>query len=545
MPKITAIELENFQTIGKRTVIPIRDLTLMFGPNGAGKSAIFDAIELLKLVLSDDWGEDGKKLMALLNKWSRNSGETNSSRSLGLGIQMFIDEQWDFEQMMNTEMWRRLNLIDIGGLSPMVGTYGGRYRNDFLNKNIRFFIQFQSHEPPYHQVDWDISYMSISCEEIPIFELKKDLPENYPIAYIYKKDWLSFEAIDALNKNYKNPEYSGSTILSRVSSQIGMHSSARFWFDERYFMKEAESQFLRLSQQIIDFFKILINAELSDTSLVNASRTVPTIDEAISIVEGIYEPGVAGYRLDWSPLLKTLEVTINKGETHWVYMSQLVADSLTSDRDELNDSWSDMSYLSRINSLLREELFIENGYQLTGELFCAMPLLNMQNHDYGEPRCYPKLVRLYLTDNHQRELDIDEVGSGIGYVLPVLAALVRDGIAFIQQPELHLHPRLQSQLGEAIVRAIENKKNYGAFAIIETHSEHVLLRVMRLIRNAKSRATESLNPITFERVSILYFDPLPIGETEVKRLRLAPDGQLIDRWPGGFFNERFKDIFDE
>jgi hypothetical protein len=68
---------------------------------------------------------------------------------------------------------------------------------------------------------------------------------------------------------------------------------------------------------------------------------------------------------------------------------------------------------------------------------------------------------------------------------------------------------------------------------------------MRLIRNAKSRESASLSPITFERVSILYFEPLPNGETQIKRLRLAPDGQLIDRWPGGFFNERLKDIFDE
>ena len=68
MPKITAIELENFQTIGKRTVIPIRDLTLMFGPNGAGKSAIFDALELLKMVLSDDWGriESGSERLTLI-----------------------------------------------------------------------------------------------------------------------------------------------------------------------------------------------------------------------------------------------------------------------------------------------------------------------------------------------------------------------------------------------------------------------------------------------------------------------------------------------
>lgn len=542
MPKITAIELENFQTIGERTVIPIRDLTLMFGPNGAGKSAIFDAIELLRLVLSDDWGTDCKKLKALLDKWSRNVGEKNPSKSLGLGIQIFIDEQWSSEDMPY-EMFTRLDLIHHFAISA-----GGDYAEDFLNKNLRFFIKFQDVGDEY--TSWIISDMSISCEESPIFELKQDSHGNYPIAYIYRKDWISFVELDAFNKDYKNQKYSGSIIARRAPNEIGFVSSARSWFDKRYEGDfELESAFFRLSQQIIDFFKILITVELSDTSLVKASRTVPTISEAISIIPGEKRTGTdrlnPGYRLEWSPMLKTLEATINRSESHWTYMCQLVAASLTSARDEINDDWFDMGYLSRINSLLREELFIENGYQLTGEIFCVTSLFDIEEHALESAEYYPKLVRLFLTDNHQRKLEIDDVGSGIGYVLPVLAALVGDDVALIQQPELHLHPRLQSQLGEAIVRAIENKKYYRAFTIIETHSEHVLLRVMRLIRNAESRAADTLNPISFDRVSVLYFDPMPNGETKVKRLRLAPDGQLIDRWPGGFFNERFKDIFDE
>ena len=54
-----------------------------------------------------------------------------------------------------------------------------------------------------------------------------------------------------------------------------------------------------------------------------------------------------------------------------------------------------------------------------------------------------------------------------------------------------------------------------------------------------------INTITFENVCILYFQPKGDGTTSVKRLRVGPDGQLIDRWPGGFFEERYKDIFDE
>jgi hypothetical protein len=68
---------------------------------------------------------------------------------------------------------------------------------------------------------------------------------------------------------------------------------------------------------------------------------------------------------------------------------------------------------------------------------------------------------------------------------------------------------------------------------------------MKLLRNSASRKDNVVSPLTFENISILYFDPQPNGSTKVKRLRLSPDGQLIDRWPGGFFNERLKDIFDE
>jgi predicted ATPase len=110
---------------------------------------------------------------------------------------------------------------------------------------------------------------------------------------------------------------------------------------------------------------------------------------------------------------------------------------------------------------------------------------------------------------------------------------------------MHLHPALQSNLGDAILRSVENHKYLDELCIIETHSEHILLRIMKLIKNAASRKDHVVTPLTFENVSILYFDPQPNGSTKVKRLRLSPDGKLIDRWPGGFFNERYKDLFDD
>ena len=141
-------------------------------------------------------------------------------------------------------------------------------------------------------------------------------------------------------------------------------------------------------------------------------------------------------------------------------------------------------------------------------------------------------------------VNIDDVGSGVGYVLPVLSSLSGGGVSLIQQPELHLHPALQSALGTAIIKCVENKTHYNAFTLLETHSEHILLRIMRLLRSSANRIDDVIKPIDFESIAILYFQPQGNGTTIIKRLRLSPDGQFVDRWPGGFFEERYKDIFD-
>jgi predicted ATP-dependent endonuclease of OLD family len=82
---------------------------------------------------------------------------------------------------------------------------------------------------------------------------------------------------------------------------------------------------------------------------------------------------------------------------------------------------------------------------------CITEIDDIKDRSYFDSSYYPKLIRLYLIDNHQRNLEFEDVGSGIGYVLPALASLAQDGISLIQQPELHLHPALQSKLGDVIV----------------------------------------------------------------------------------------------
>ncbi len=543
MPKITAIELENFQTIGNRTVLPIRDLTLLFGPNGAGKSIIFDAIDFLKLLVSGNWGEDCSELTALLNKWSRNVNTTNPSNSLGVGIQIHIDDHWTSDNIPYSTV-QTFDKLHLSSLERK-----GDYAEKFLDRQLYFFIRFENIEPKRNR--WSIRDLEISLDTEPVLEFRHDNPDHWISAYLYEKDWMAFENIKTINKENSNIKFVKGVLSGKVMTELWFETEAVSWFVIREWSNpKLEHEFNTLLRQVINFFKAFIATELDSAHLVKASRTVPTRKESISLVPGethyqSSDEQKSGYRLEWSPLLNTLKHDINRGDNHWNQMFKAIASAKSSAEDTEIKGWDEQNILERINGFLRDELFIDNGYQLTAEVFCISELDALDDVSFSDPRYYPKLIRLFLRDNHQRELEFEDVGSGIGYVLPVLASLAQDDISLIQQPELHLHPALQSNLGDVVVKSVENKKYLRSFTIIETHSEHLLLRVMRLIKTSLNRNDDVLSPITYDRVSVLYFEPRPNGETIVKRLRLAPDGQLIDRWPGGFFNERFGDIFGE
>jgi hypothetical protein len=266
------------------------------------------------------------------------------------------------------------------------------------------------------------------------------------------------------------------------------------------------------SQQVINFFGLILNAHFfatnnKDLPLVKASRTVPSREDVISIVPGKNTTRGENYRhgqtTDSTITLQTLNKLLNKQQPHWIFLCEALADiAMNPPKELIEEDWFEWDAISKINHMLREDLFIENGYQLCGEILCLPQLWEIADDDTEDQNYYAKVVRLYLKDQQQRNVEIEDVGSGIGYVLPVLASLAQNGRPMIQQPELHLHPALQSNLGDAIVRSVENHKYHDEFCIIETHSEHILLRIMKLLRNSPSRKDAVVSPLTFENISM-------------------------------------------
>ena len=136
-----------------------------------------------------------------------------------------------------------------------------------------------------------------------------------------------------------------------------------------------------------------------------------------------------------------------------------------------------------------------------------------------------------------------DVGFGVGQVLPILvnAFALKERLILIEQPELHLHPAQQAELGDVFIEsALGGRKNTF---LLETHSEHLILRIMRRIREThEGRLPKGATPITPNDVAVLYVDKDGTGRI-VREMPLNERGELVKAWPGGFFEEGFRELF--
>lgn len=121
-------------------------------------------------------------------------------------------------------------------------------------------------------------------------------------------------------------------------------------------------------------------------------------------------------------------------------------------------------------------------------------------------------------------VNIADVGFGVSQALPVLVALLaakRRQVVYIEQPELHLHPRAQHRLAKIIARAIAADIR----VVIETHSSILLRGIQTLVANGT---------LEKDRIALYWFKQDPkSGQSVVSQAKLDAQGAFGD-WPADF-----------
>jgi predicted ATPase len=139
------------------------------------------------------------------------------------------------------------------------------------------------------------------------------------------------------------------------------------------------------------------------------------------------------------------------------------------------------------------------------------------------------IINQVKVDSLGIELDLTDVGFGVSQILPIIVECLRmaEGETIIlEQPEIHLHPSLQSKLADFFICMAKSGKNL----VVETHSEHFINRLCLRIAQEESNDTRNL-------INILFVSCDEENKSSIaKPIEINKYGE-IENWPVGFFDE--------
>jgi len=505
------IGLENFKAFGERQGVLFRPITLLYGKNSSGKSSFIQSLLFLQELSRGSLSPDVHEIK-------------RHSLTLG-GFDRFIHKRQGgilaFELSLDLE-------DDLGKVT------------------IRLEIQRSGHQ---RAVILDRIFIRDSKKDDNLVSLKYKNDGRYELEFGEDCPFVSNENISELKGFFlcvvtENNLIPDRVVTNREKEQTDVSRDARL---------KLENFLQKVSRLLLNF--------LDRMSYLCGNRDVAeqgVLDGAGTGLQG----GQAGGLQYWEELRKDnlLRNRVNQ------YLGLLFEDRY----QIVEERFFSSSIAAKIAANMQEDFGgildddLESGDDIPGggDFYDEEPSdrSSMENSKGGQ-RSFQDIVQDELdkdvTQSQRNEIRIldnltglrmlpNELGFGIGQVIPIVAAACLPGrTVIVEQPETHLHPKQQADLGEILASsmALQEGGGEGSTFIIETHSIHILERLGKIIREtSKGRDFKGLR-LKSEEVGVYYVDAEESSSVKLRRMELRDDGKLKRKWPGEFFNEDMNDLF--
>ena len=547
--RLTAMELENFKGIGTRQRIELRPITLLFGPNSAGKSTILHALHYAREILErGDCNPDITIAGMDLGGFAQFVYRHDLQRSVVLRVEFDLeedelpryaalsgDERDEFNTALSPDRFRSLSEATSASVE-MTMRWSKLRRTAYvasltvgLNGRDAATITASPDGKRTELDQIDVLHPLFSAIEPKLLGHHNGLESVFPLLEQPDEEGgAATTSIPGPIKPVALEDLIDAVPKSSALLPLDMDALLATWWQAflelgdveeneaplvlRGFRYEFRAAHAYVSRAIVGPIDVL-RGFLRKTIHIGPLRRVPSRS---------YRPAKSD-RLDrwWD------------GSTAW---------------DQLFRA-DDPTLLQEVNHWLADAAGLETGYQLGltrvrefGENLAGL------EEDSEEDQSASKW-RLHLTDLRAGvEVHFVDIGVGISQIVPVIVALARPAstLIAIEQPELHIHPALQVGLGDLVIaatRTASSLSSTSAICLIETHSEHIMLRLLRRIRETSEDQLGPDQPrLSNESVGVVYVQPSDDG-ARFTALRISSNGDFIDRWPRGFFEERVTEVF--
>ncbi len=488
---ITKIELTNFKGAGDTVHIPIRPITLLFGANSAGKSTILHALHL--------------------------------------AYEVFINKNFDPD------------ITEKGGDGINLGGFRNFVHNRDLSKKIVLGFELDLSKTDLNTYgapeNIDISG-HVDTAKIEITLAWSEL-ENRVLPMLYR---VSLNGIFAAELTQPNGFKQGTFLDYNIEHPIVDSIFGEIFLDSSHEWLQIPIANLRtviprwghkLEYVETDGIKFLEHGDLI------ASQVLAGVGDVFRrILLGIRHIGPIREVIprNYEGLTSTLESRWYMGLAAW---DHLLHDNRTQLVKKVSGWLSKPSKLNTGYSLEVKKLIQTfSPLQTDGETPDQQTDHEAEGLEVSIHQNYVRLVR----SETGRKFTLHDVGVGMSQLIPVVVgALMRSTkILAVEQPELHIHPSVQVGLGDLFASQIAER---DCLFLIETHSEHLILRLSRRIREAHQFELPDGAPnIKHDDIAILYFENKN-DMMEVTSIEIDEAGEFTKRWPKGFFDERAEELF--